>query len=418
MSATPITLSDIAVVLRRMYNKPWDLIFQNRPLLGMIPKNKNWSGTPYRQPIIWGSGSGISATFANAQGNSGAHSNDAFDITNVNHYALVQLEGEMIDMGSGPNALLQPIQTAVETKYRGIANQLASALYRNGNGVAGQEDGTWTSPGTSVVLTDRADAINFYKGAVVVACATETGSVKSGTLTVSKVDRNTGTITFTEACDTGIATFAQDDYLFIQGNAYNNSAKVCISGLDAWLQTTAGTLFGVDCTTDTLLSGNYFDGSGYTNRQDVLIDAVGRCLAMEGMPTHIFMNPIQYGMFIRELSSKDSYERISVKARGWDGKDIAKIGYSGIRVLFSSVACNVFPDPFCPMGKGYALELESFKLVTKGQAPRFIEFPGTTKFLQGYNFDGIEIRQGYRGNAACAAPGHSCKFLLKTTDIT
>jgi hypothetical protein len=384
----------------------------------MIPKSENWSGTPWRQPIIWGSGPGISATFSDAQTDSAAHKSDAFDITHVNHYSLVQLMGDAIDMGSGANAQLQPIQLAVETKYRGIANQLASALYRNGNGVAGQDDSNWSTPNDYVTLLDPADSINFYVGAIVEACATETGSLKSGSLTVEAVNRNTGVVTFTQACDTGIATFAASDYLFIRGNAMDGgSSKLCITGLEAWLQTTPGTLFGVDCTTDTLLAGNYLDGSGYTNRQDVFVDLLARCHTLEGSPNAIFVHPKQYAMLIRELSSKDSYERITTKAVGWDGKQIANIGYSGIKILFGANACTVYPDPFCPLSKAFALTMGTFNLKTKGKAPRFIEFPGTTKFIQGTDFDGIEIRQGYRGNFGCAAPGHSGKALMKISDI-
>ena len=70
---------------------------------------------------------------------------------------------------------------------------------------------------------------------VIVAASTTTGSLRSGSGTITAIDRDAGTITYTGT----ITSLTANDYLFTQGDAPNGGANVKVSGLAAWIPSSA-----------------------------------------------------------------------------------------------------------------------------------------------------------------------------------
>ena len=111
-------------------------------------------------------------------------------------------------------------------------------------------------------MKNTEDVTNFEVGMeIVFSTADGGGSVKSGSVTVNGVDRDTGILTVDAqtAIDGGTGS-ASDDFIFVEGDY-----DLKIKGLQAWLPNTtpsSSPFFGVDRTADaTRLGGIRYDGS-------------------------------------------------------------------------------------------------------------------------------------------------------------
>jgi len=67
--------------MKSVYSNPVDLMFEDRPLLGMVTKKENMKGDYTYVPVIYGSGAGISSTFSDAQTNTSATKSVRFGLT-------------------------------------------------------------------------------------------------------------------------------------------------------------------------------------------------------------------------------------------------------------------------------------------------------------------------------------------------
>ena len=388
----------MANLLKRTYENPEKVFYRERAMLGMINKKTNFSGADIRIPIIFGQGGGVSATFTNAQGDTTAHTDDAFVVTHISNYALAQIDGAAIDMSKDAKSQMEPVMLSVDAKWQGLADSLAHGIYRTKAKSIGIENGTWTTPGTSLVLTDLADVNRWQIGQVVRSAATGTPTtLRTGSVTVSKINRVSGTITFSGAIDSGIAAFAQDDVLYVDGDV-----NLGMSGIAEWNPATPGTLFGVDQTVGTEVAGAQVAYA--TSIESTINTMMGISAGLSSSFDHIFMHPSIYAPFVTTLSSKNQYERAQFKAVAADGKAVAGIGYKGIIGYFDGFAAPIVLDPFCPVGKMHGIRLEDATLYTNGKAPRFLDYGRGEQFVTLYNADGIEVRQGYRGNFTYRRP--------------
>jgi hypothetical protein len=201
----------------------------------------------------------------------------------------------------------------------------------------------------------------------------------------------------TGAIDTGISTFAKQDYLYVDGDL-----NLGISGLAQWNPATPTTFFGVDQTVGTEVSGAQVAYD--TSIEKTINNMMGTSAGLSSSFDHIFMHPSIYQAFATVLSARNTYERAQFKAKGSDGKNVAGIGYAGFQAHFGGFNCNIVVDPFCPVGKMFGIRLEDATLYTNGKAPRFLDYGRGEQFVTLYNADGIEVRQGYRGNFTYRRP--------------
>lgn len=388
----------MANLLKRTYENPEKVFYRERAMLGMINKKTNFYGQDIRIPVIFGQGGGVSATFTNAQGNTTAHKDDAYVVTHVSNYALAQIDGEAIDMSKDAKAQMEPVMLSVDAKWQGLADCLAHGIYRDKTKSIGIESGAWTTPATTVILTDLSDINRWQVGMVVKAALTATPTtLEAGSLTVAKVNRVTGQITFTVAADTGIGTFAQDAVFYVEGDL-----NLGLSGIAEWNPASPTTFFGVDQTVGTEVAGAQIAYD--TSIEKTINNMMGTSAGLSTSFDHIFMHPSIYQSLATVLSSKNSYERAQFKAVGSDGKNVAGIGYRGIVGNFDGFSAPIVLDPFCPVAKMHGIRLEDATLYTNGKAPRFLDYGNKDHFVTLYNADGIEVRQGYRGNFTYRRP--------------
>ena len=287
-----LDLTSFASALKQHYTdeRVQNMVYRDNPLLALMPKYEQFGGKNLPIPIIFGNPQGRSATFSTAQANKTASQITDFVLTRARDYALASIDNETLEASKGnANAFIEAATTEIDGAINSITRSMAIAMYRSGSGSIGQADAAAT--GTSLQLKEAADVTNFEVGMELkFSTADGGGAEKSGSVTVTAVNRDSGELTVDalSAIDGGTGV-AADDFVFVEGDY---DAK--IKGLQAWLPNAAPTagdnFFSVDRSADaTRLGGIRYDGSAQPI-EEALIGAIHRVSREGGRPTHVFMS--------------------------------------------------------------------------------------------------------------------------------
>lgn len=348
------------------------------PLLALVPKMENFVGENYVQPIIHSNPQGASATFANAQANKTASKIKKFTITTNKDYALASIDNETI-LASKNNsgAFMSAVTLETDGAFATAARSLAISLYGSGTGKIGKVKSDYSS-GTTIYLSQAADIVHFEVGMKINFSTADGGdSVITTKPTVDAIDRNLGTITVSD--DTNVLA---NHYIFRDGD-YDSKLK----GLAAWLPASVSdsdSFFGLNRSVDvSRLAGIQYDGSA-SPIEEALISAASRLAREGGKPTHCFMSYEKYAELEKSLGSKVQYI---------DLKTEVDVGFRGIVVNGPRGPIKVIADQDCPADKAYLLQLDTWKLLSRGQAPQILNMDGLDK-LRDASADSIELRVG------------------------
>jgi len=155
--------------------------------------------------------------------------------------------------------------TEIDGVMRSVGDSISRNLYRDGSGAIGRINNSSFSTTALDLVTDM-DSLNFEVGMVLQVSGTKSGgSVRSGTLTVSAVNRGASSNQITMSGNlSGWSSVAQNDYIYQSGD-YDGA----LTGLEGWLPATAPTsgdsFFGEDRSDDvSRLAGQRYDGSSGT----------------------------------------------------------------------------------------------------------------------------------------------------------
>jgi hypothetical protein len=322
-------------------------------------------------------------------------------LTRARDYSLASIDNETLEASKGnANAFLEAATVEIDGAIHSAARSLSIAMYGSGSGSIGQiASGQAT---TTVQLADVESVTNFEKGqTLVVSTADGGGSVKSGTVVVTGVDRDLGTVTAAAAWSSTIATIAASDFIFVQGDY---DAK--IKGLLAWLPSSAPSIsdnfFSVNRSSDaTRLAGIRFDGSAMPI-EEALTKAAARVAREGGKPDYCMMNYSQYANLENALGSKVQYIDMKVNP---------EIAFRGIQINGPRGPIKVVPDQNCPNDRAFMLDMSKWKLYSLGKAPKILDTDGL-KMLRDSNADSVEVRVGYYAQLGCRAPGHNANIKL------
>jgi hypothetical protein len=382
-------------------------VFEDNPLLATVKKNTKFVGRNRVIDVMYGDTQGRSASITKAQANYGAHSGVAFTITRAKDYAYAVYDRETMMAADGnEGAVAEMTAMEMESAVNVIKNSLAHAAWGNGGGSIGQ---VASFTGSTITLVDATQAVNFEVGKVIQVSSddgspTSPAGVRTGTLKVAGVNRDTGVITTTVAVTTGISAIANSDYLFTDGDY-----AVKLKGVQAWLPATAPTtgdsFWGVDRSKDTQrLAGLRFDGSSY-NPEEALIQAAARLGIYEGKPDYCFMNYLDFSNLETSLGSKKVYEDFVDDKTG--------IGFRGLVIKGPRGDIRAVQDRNCPKGVSFLLTMSSWTLHSLGEAPAIIENDGLKiRRIQGTDTFGTEL--AYYAQLACNAPGKNARVVMPT----
>jgi hypothetical protein len=402
-----LDLTSFASALKEHYTdeRVQNMVYKDNPLLAMMPKYEQFGGKNLPIPIIYGNPQGRSATFSTAQANKTASQITDFVLTRNRDYSLASIDNETLEASKGnANAFMEAATTEIDGAINSITRSLAIAQYRSGSGSIGQANAATTT--TALQLKEAADVTNFEVGMELVASTADGGgSVKSGSVTVTAVDRDSGAVTIdaASAIDGG-SGIALDDFLFVEGD-YDSKVK----GLQAWLPDAAPTagdnFFSVDRSTDaTRLGGIRYDGSSQPI-EEAIIGAIHRVAREGGRPSHLFMSYEKWDELAKSLGSKVQYIDEAVKIGN------AHLNFRGIMVHGPKGPVKVLPDQNCPNGRAFLLQLDMWKCYSLGKAPQILDTDGL-KMLRESSADAVEVRVGYYAQVGCRAPGYNANVKL------
>jgi hypothetical protein len=279
-----------------------------------------------------------------------------------------------------------------------MKRDISFSMYRSSTGVIGEVSAINDS--TKVLTFKSRSALrNLEPGSRISASANaDLSSPDTTILVVTKVDRETGKVTYTGTAAAGTA-WAADHYVFIAGDA---NAK--FKGLADWLPSGAGRasslatpFFGVTRNIDAVrLGGIVYDGSSQT-MAEALMMASSRLFEEEAEPDICLMNPVDYAVLARDLQGRATASNVTGQ--------VAHIGYQGIKVHGMVGDVTILPDADCPAGLCYMLDTSTWKIAHLGK-----------EIVNTWNEDGIDVLRDSTANALdiriysyiqpyCDAPG-------------
>lgn len=395
---------DAALKVHYTSDKIMNMVYEDNPLLAMLSKYESFGGKNLPIPIIYGNPQNRSANITNALAGATNTQITDFVLTRNKDYSVAYIDNETIEASKGnANAFIEATTTEIDGAINSLKRSLATALYRSGSGSIGQANASVSS--TSLQLKQAEDVTNFEVGMELkFSTADGGGSLKSGSVTIVAVNRDSGELTVDAltaiAAGAGIAA---NDYIFIEGD---HDSK--IKGLAAWLPASAPTstaFFGVDRSVDvTRLGGIRYDGSAQPI-EEAIIGAIHRVAREGGKPTHCFMNFNRWDQLVKSLGSKVSYIDEVVKT----GE--AYVSFRGVMVHGPKGPVKVMPDQNCPNDIAYLLQLDMWKLYSLGKVPRLIDSDGL-KMLRQSDADGVQVRVTYYAQLGCKAPGRNARITL------
>lgn len=388
-----------------------DMVYEDNPLFGLMPKDEEMYGVYKVIPIIYGNPQGRSATFTRAQ-TRGAATNSylgQFAVTRVKDYSIATIDNEtLLASQNDRGAFMRAATLEIDGCINSLTRSLAVDMYRSGYGARGTI-ATSSFGVTTLTLNDLNDIVNFEVGMELDLSASESGNTlraygSSGNgLIVTGVNRTAGTLSFAfnvNDATNGIPTIAQNDVIFVRGDRQNSAtpARLKLAGLEAWTPYTAPSstaFFGQDRTADvTRLGGLRYDGSALPIEEALIEGAT--LAAREGAKIdHYFMSYDKFSALEKSLGSKVQYVDLMANAR---------IGFRGIVVNGPRGPINVVPDQNCPANRFFGLTLSTWKLGSIGKAVRVID-TDKLEMLRLASQDGVEVRYGFYGNVYCNAPG-------------
>jgi len=432
-----LDMTSIQDGLKELYDRAGWLtaLYEHDGLFTRMPKFEGFSGSYYPVLTQYAANARRSQDFAYAQANTSTFKVEKHLVHRVRDYALARLDTESILSTKGDSgAFASYLDVEVSGARYALRRSLARGVYGDGSGVIGKvgsltasdsHDGDPLSDISGlqciVTLENTGDIVNFEVGQQLQFKATTTyGTPKTSTNEVIAVDRSAGTMTLTTSVATSDAQgVSANDFIFMKGDiAASAAAYHRISGLDAWIPTTApaagDSFFGIDRSADvTRLAGHRFAGTT-TDVYHAFVSASEQ-LGREGSkPDHIFCDFATYTNLMKEVSSAGT--------SGAGGKDVMdgvrvnigmgqtlELGFSNIVIHMPTGPISVVPDPDCPANTAYMLKLSDWELASLGMAPQILDLDGNS-FLRISDRDAMEIRLGFFGNVVCKNAGNQSRI--------
>jgi len=415
--ATSTTIANFDPALKRIYqaSNVANLTLRKRPLFGMLSKFEKFEGASLQVVFEYGNPQGGSATFATAQANASQVRVGSLQLTRVNDYHVATIDGEAIEATRGDaGAFLQALKAKIDGAMNALSNSIETKLFRNGTGsiaVAG------TISTTDETLAQIHEINNFEVGMEVVASAADGGALRTGSATITAINRSKGVLTTDSNWTSQITSFAAGDYLSREGDAQNGgSSKTAIAGLSAWFPASVSpgeSFFGLDRSIDSRLYGVYLDESASAAPlEEIYIDAVSDSAALlEGAPSVILHHHVQHRRLVKELGSKRVYSD-DLGARSAKGP-VAGIGYRALMLEGGPDAegLRVVAASRCPELSAFAIDPPSLRLNSLGPAVKILQ-EDDNRMLRQASADGYETRLAFRGNLQCKSPKDNVRLLL------
>lgn len=408
------SVANISNILKTLWpqDRVFNEVYPDHPFLMRLPKATNFTGDSLYLAVRYGDGQGRSVSFSAAQAAASAPKHARFNLTRSKNYQVYRIEGEAIEAArSDEGSLVRTLDDEIKGSLNNITKDLAVNVFRGRSGNIGAIGSVAAGPPATITLSNAADVTSFEVGMVLVASATSTGAnrLTPATATITRVNRETGVLTFPDNTFAG-TTWAAADFLSVSGDNANNSGSGNKAlGLADWLPSTAPTagdsfLGSSDRPNDTVrLAGLRMDISSDVPEEGML--RVAMELDRQGArPKDFIVNHTDYQSVLNSLGTK--------AVTKYEG--VGNIGFQTIQLNGPKGPISVYLDQDCPAGRGYCLDMRTWKFYSLGDAPRILDLDGLN-MLRLTDADAYEGRIGYYGNLGCTAPGFNATVTMPSS---
>jgi hypothetical protein len=366
------TFADVQYELERLYRTKGyiaDLSMKYDPFFAMMKKKgiKTIGGQADMVPVSF-DGSGVPSNVEGISGTATPSQGVQFAVTPVQLTNLASISAKAAAGGSGNvGAIVKPLKREIDQAIRKVGKHAAIQLWKNGFPALGQVtvDGSTTVTMINATGgTNHDDIVKLSVGDIVVFAAAQSSgalrNITTGQLTVLKVNQNAGTFVASAA---GNGEAVSNDFIFLKNTRNTGATVIAISGVEAWLPATGGTLFGVDCTVDDRLIG-MIQSSSAMDIEGAFIDGIGRCLTYSNNGAEdiiAFMHPTVWTTLAKAMQSKT----VAISPTTRKGR-VGDITFSGWKVSTPNGTIDVFTSMFCPQAKIFMLNMTTWELVGWG----------------------------------------------------
>lgn len=396
MSET-ISTTTVAEILKTVYagGEVPDACYKDTWFFDRVKKSDE-GGKNYVQVVKYGRQGNGGPVFSTAQDNTIAPNYEDFTVTYAKTYLPFTINRDLIKQsaGKGAKAFVDALKDEVDGAYAQMGQLIEQACWQDTGGAIGQVGSLST---TTLTLKNTEDVVNFQVGDEIKSAETDgtSGSLQSGSATVTGIDRDAGTLTTDSDWDSQIATLDADDYLFIIGHFGAKQA-----GVKAWVPTSAPSasesFFGVDRSVDaTRLAGCRVSASG--KPVDIAIQNLAERMGREGVRGNLDMciSANRYNDLAKSLQTQRIYN---------DSKAVA--GFQSVQIATAAGVWNVHPVTFCPDSYGWALDMSTWKIVSAGAVPEIIKDDGSM-LSRSASADSFEVRLAAYWNLCCSDPSRN-----------
>jgi hypothetical protein len=408
--ASAATVSNMASVLKTIWPQSEinDLMFDEAPLLAMMPKDTSWSGQ-YQDIIVpYGATNGRSANFARAKANKQNSKKTKMHIETSDNFSIWSVDHKLITLSrNDKGAIVKALQEETKQAMRKFKRSLCYMIYGNGGGSIGRVSTSTTLSSTTLTFRS-ARTLRYIEKGDVLKLASDDGNptasqagVRAGSIEVTAINFDSTAATVTPAISTGIPTAATSDYVFIDGDY-----GAALYGVDAYVPTTAPTtsIWTMDRTLDNWRLGGIRVGGKNMLIQEAVKKALKEAKNRGAKITHIFM-------------STDDYYNLEMALEGTRRREastkVGNVGFTGLEFVGGgSNPVEVYPDADCPANQIYGLNLANWKLHSAGEYPDFLNINGN-RFEQEETSNSFEGRAGGYAQVYTEMPGEN--FVLDLT---
>jgi hypothetical protein len=419
-----IAITDVDAIVEDVYDRGIHYIGlgPEAPLWSRIPKRADFKEQTLYTRNRYGRNPGFARSFTVARARAGASPFGRFGVTRANDFGSLQFENEaLLALGEDAERDVSIVKEEGDSVLERSVQRMNDAMYKNHGGwIARVASGGATQ---TITVTDRTHLINIYPGMYLVSSNTDgtSGAVDANPTLVTQVNREAGTITTSAASWDAVTGFSDNDYIFAQGDF-----GASFYGLPSWIPSSApsDTFLGQNRALDPVYLGGVRYQAAAGDPDGTILRTLNNA-ASEGrihgaMPSDIFMNTLDYGVFLNELGDRVVYD-YDVKARVdyKNGADVEiSVGMTGVKVALPTGIATVIPDNHCPRNVFWMLDLRTIMfhgLKTPGFM--WVQTDGNAKFMRknADNQNAIEATYWVCGNLVVHSPG--CNIYVDATDV-
>lgn len=303
-----------------------ELHYGNSMWLDMMARNEKWVGSTFHaQTLAYSPGANMGPNFSGAQDNGTNMGTARWEIsTRKREYAVLQLDNQLIEAAiAGDGASVSLLQQEMSLKMAHLNARIAWHTLGNGYGALGQVSAV-SAGASSTITMDHPNQVRLVqKGDRLVFAGTESGAYytdggASGVAVVTSVNREDGQFTVSTNTSTGYNSgtgIAADDWVFLEKDCYNNDSYKVLMGADAFVPSSVATttLFTVDRSADSSLSGFRYDGSS-VGAEEALVRGESRICELSGQPVDmIVINNRDLEEMKVALEDNARFDKVSLK---------------------------------------------------------------------------------------------------------